>query len=66
MVSWERCNETSFLDKKAFYSELSLEDTPDEDYAHYQKVLKEFERKHLGDYHELYFQSDALLLADIF
>ena len=27
------------LDKKAFYSEVDLEDITDEDYAHYQKVM---------------------------
>ena len=36
--SWERFNETSLPDKKAFYSKLSLEDITDKDYAHAQKV----------------------------
>ena len=31
-----------------------------------QKVYKEFNNKNLGDYHNLYVQSDTLLLADIF
>ena len=38
MDSWERFNETSLPDKKAFYSELNLEDITDKDYAHAQKV----------------------------
>ena len=41
MDSWERFNETSLPDKKAFYSELNLEDITDKDYAHAQKVFKE-------------------------
>ena len=36
------------------------------DYGHAQKVLKEFNLQNLGDYHDLYVQSDTLLLADIF
>ena len=34
MDSWERFNETSTPNKKAFYSKLNLEDITDEDYAH--------------------------------
>ena len=52
--------------KKAFYSELNLEDITDKDYAHAQKVFEEFKLKNLGDYHDLYVQSDTLLLADVF
>ena len=37
MDSWERFNETSLPDKKAFYSELNLEDITDKDYTHSQK-----------------------------
>ena len=66
MDSWERFNETSLPDKKAFYSELYLEDITDKDYTHAQKVFEEFNLKNLGDYHDLYVQSDTLLLADVF
>ena len=62
MDSWERFNETSLPDKKAFYSELNIEDITDRDYAHAQKVFEEFKLKNLGDYHDLYVQSDTLLL----
>ena len=30
-----------------------------------KKVWKEFKRKNLGEYHDLYVQSDILLLADV-
>ena len=66
MDSWVRFNRTSLPDKKAFYSELNLEDITDKDYAHAQKVFEEFKLKNLGDYHDLYVQSDTLLLADVF
>ena len=66
MGSWGRFNEESLPDKKAFHSELNLEDITDEDYAHGQKVWKESEIKNLGEYHDLYIQCDTLLLADVF
>ena len=50
MDNWERFNETSLPDKKAFYSELYLEDTIDEDYTHVQKVFEELKLQNLGDY----------------
>ena len=65
MDSQERFDET-LPDKKTFYSELHLKDITDEDYTHAQKVFKELGLKNLGDYHDLYVQSDTLLLADVF
>ena len=59
-------DETSLPDKKAVYSKLNLEDTADKGYEHAQKVWKVFEIKNLGEYHDLYVQSDTLLLVDVF
>ena len=59
MDSWERFDETSLTDKKYFYSELYLKDITDKDYTHAQKELK---FKNLGDYHDLYGQSDTYCL----
>ena len=66
MDNWERFDDTSLYDKEAFYRELNLEDITDEDYEHAQKVWKVFGIKNLGEYHDLYVQSDTLLLADVF
>ena len=66
MDSWERFNETELPSKKDFYSKLNLEDITDEDYMHVKKVWKVFNTKNLGEYHDLYVQSDTLLLADVF
>ena len=33
MDSWERFDETSFLDKEAFYSSLNMENITDVDYS---------------------------------
>ena len=66
MDSWKRFNETTLPDKEYFYSELHLEDITDEDYVHAQNVWNVFKIKNLGEYHDLYVQSDTLLLSEIF
>ena len=66
MDSWESFDESLLPDKEAFYSELKLEDNTDEDYEHAQKVWQVFRIKNLGEYHDLYVQSDTLLLVDVF
>ena len=66
MDSWESFNETSLPDTKAFYSKLNFENIIDKDYTHAQKMFEELKVKNLRDYHDLYVQSDTLLLADVF
>ena len=66
MDSWERFNETSLPDKEAFYSNLYMEDITDVNYKHVKKVFKNLMNKNLSEYHDLYVQSDTLLLADVF
>ena len=66
MDSWKRFKEESLPDKESFYSELNNEHITDEDNAHAQKVSDTFKIKHLGEYHDLYVQSDTLLLSDVF
>ena len=43
-----------------------MEDIIDADYAQAKRVCKDFEIKNLGEYLDLYFPSDTLLLADAF
>ena len=66
MDNWEIFDEMSLPNKEAFYINLNMEDITDADYRHANKVFKEFKLKHLGEYHDLYVQSDTLLLADVF
>ena len=66
MDSWERFDETSLPDKESFYSNLNMGNIDDIDYRHGNNVFKNFKLKHLGEYHDLYVQSDTLLLADVF
>ena len=53
-------------DKKTFCSEFYSKDITNRDYTRVQKVFEVFNLKNLGDYHDLYVQSDTLLLADVF
>ena len=66
MDSWEKFDEASSPDKKAFYSNLNLENTSDKDCLHAQKVWGVFETRNCSNYHDLYIKSDTLLLADVF
>ena len=66
MDSCEKFNEISLPDGQAFYSNLNMEDITEVDYQHSKIVFKNLINKNLGDYHDLYVQSDTLLLADVF
>ena len=64
--NWERFNETSLPNKESFYSNLNMENIEDIDYRNGNNVFKRFKLKYLGEYHDLYVQSDTLLLGDVF
>ena len=49
-----------------FYSNLNMESITDIDYRHVKNVFNKFSNNNLGDYHDLYVQSDTLLLVDVF
>ena len=53
-------------EKGEFYGYLSMEDVNDADYVYAKGVCKHFEIKFLGEHHDLYAQSNKLLLADVF
>ena len=66
MDTIERLFETELPPKKAFYSKLNNTNISDEDYDHAKKVWNVFNCQTMRDYHDLYNQSDVLLLADVF
>ena len=66
MDSLERFKENKLPPRESFYSRLTSEHISDEDYQHAQKVWGMFEMKTLQDYHNLYNETDVLLLADVF
>ena len=63
---WSKFNERSLPRKEDFYSHLNMEDITDADYAHAENVRTDFEITNLGEYHDVYVQSNTLLLADVF
>ena len=63
---WDKFIEKVLPGKESFYSNLTLENISEIDYAHASNVFKKFYINNLGEYHDLYVRSDTLLLADIF
>ena len=65
MDSFDKFNE-KLPRKEDFYSNMNNEHISDEDYCHAKKVWNTFQLQTMGEYHNLYLQSDILLLADVF
>ena len=61
MDDWEKLNETLLPEENGFYGRLNMEHITDADYTHSKRVCKDFEIKCLGEYHDLYVQSDTSL-----
>ncbi|CAB3995446.1 Gastrula zinc finger, partial [Paramuricea clavata] len=53
-------------EKKDFYSTLYESEVSDEDYERARRVWKHFGMKTMKDYHDVYLETDVLLLADVF
>ena len=66
MNSRERFDEALLPKKENFYSSLNMENIKSVDYRYAKKLFKNFNNKNLGDYHDLYAQSQTLLLAHVF
>ena len=66
MNSFEKFNEIQLLSQNDFFSQMYNEHVSDSDYNHAQQVWNTFELNNMGEYHDLYLQSDVLLLADVF
>ena len=63
---WNKFNETSIPNKESFYSNLTMENIIEMDYIHANNVFITFKLNNVRDFHDLYVQSDTLLLADVF
>ena len=66
MDSWDKFDLPVPLDKKHYYSELNDSNISDEDINHVKNVCNTLKITNLGQYHDLYVQSDTALLADVF
>ena len=59
-------DKTSLPEKEDLYSHLNMKGITDADYTHGIRVYKDFEIENISEYHNLYVQSETLLLADAF
>ena len=64
--STERFEETTLPTREQFYNKLNEEGCSEEKYAHAQTIWKTFKCTTMRDYHDLYLNTDVLLLADVF
>ena len=66
MDSLSKLEETELPPIYRFYSHLTEEGISGHDYEHAQNVWEELKKKSMRGYHDLYLESDVLLLADVF
>ena len=66
MDSFEKFDDQQLPSKDVFYSILTVEGNADEQYQHAQNVWDTFNMNTMGEYHDLYLNSDILPLADVF
>jgi hypothetical protein len=64
---WERFKETKFPKRRCFYSSIRDENVAREDYKYGKYLYRHiFKCKDLGDWHDIYLETDTLLLACVF
>ena len=66
MDSVEKFKDKKLPPRKAFYSKLTGKGISEKNYKHACNVWNSFNMETMKDYHELYNDSDVLLLADVF
>ena len=66
MDGWKKFNETLLPEKEDFYSYLNMEDITHVYYVPEKRACKALKIKKLGEYHDLYVESDTSLLIDVF
>ena len=65
MDSWDKFKgELPSID--TFYSKLNMSGISKEDYQHAKNIWDKFKPKNMGDYHDLYLETDVILLANVF
>ena len=66
MNGWEKFEETTLPPKEKFYNDLSKKHISQEDYSFIYELWNTFQLKNLGELHDLYMETDVLLLSDVF
>ena len=64
--NWLKCYDTELPETYKFYSSLNLTNITSENYKHVKNVWKTLNKFYMGEYHDLYIQSDTAQLANIF
>ena len=65
MNDWDKFNETDLPSIKDHYHNLHLENITVKDHSHAKNVWNTFKIKNLGEYYDLYVQSDTAQLTDV-
>ena len=65
-TDFTKFNETSLPKIEDFYSKLTEEGIKQSEYDRANKIWEHFKIQNLGQYHDLYLQTDVLLLTDVF
>ena len=66
MDSWDKFEEKQLPSIDEFYSKLNMSGISEKDHQHACKVWNEFGLKNMGDYHDLYLNTDVILSANVF
>ena len=66
MDSADRFKETKLPPEEDFYNDLAKQHITHEDYTFVKNLWKTFKLRNLGELHDLYMETDTLLLADVF
>ena len=66
MDSFSKFNDIKLPQREDFYSLLTDNNISEDDYRHAQNVWNTFNLQNMGEYHDLYLQTDILLLTDVF
>ena len=66
MDSWDKFEEKRLPSMDKFYSRLNMSGISEKDHQHACKVWNEFGLKNMVDYHDLYLETDVILLANVF
>ena len=65
-TDFTKFNETSLPSIEDFYSQLTEQNIEQKEYDRAKHIWKHFNIKDLGEYHDLYLQTDVFLLTDVF
>ena len=66
MSFWDQFEDTKLPPIESFYSSLNMSKISKSDYKHTQQVWEESGVQNIGDYHDLYFRKDVVLLVNVF